>query len=183
LVAAERLFAEQGFGRVTMPAIAHTSGITAGAIYKHFDNKADLFFEVVRRAVQATAASATVENPSDTMSLPNVVASYTTRGVRLLRQLAVEVHYASAKHPQVRRLLRQSLDRQIQQISEYLAAGQKAGKVAAAVDPEFLACAVLVFIMGLMHMETLVPQLINDSKWCDFVRERTVALLCSPAPC
>ncbi len=177
LTSAERLFAQRGFNSVTMPMIAHASGITAGAIYKHFDGKADLFFEVVRRAVQASSVSAAVGSPSDVMSLPRIVGSYTTCGLRLLRQLAVEVHYASVKHPEVRRLLRRSLDLQIKEIGDYLASGQQAGKLDQAVDAELLACAVLVFIMGLMHMETLVPQFVGDTRWRDFVRNRVAALV------
>src|SRR5271169_5739472 len=53
LASAERLFAERGFERVSMPAIAKASGVTAGAIYKHFESKADLLFEVVRSALSS----------------------------------------------------------------------------------------------------------------------------------
>src|SRR5271156_4035307 len=84
LAAAEGLFASRGFDGVTMPAIAEASGITAGAIYKHFTGKAALFFEVVRRAVEAAPASA------DGGSLPEMVASYTTRRLKRVRQMAVE---------------------------------------------------------------------------------------------
>src|SRR5882757_9198196 len=51
LLAATRFFAEQGFASTSMPAIAKASGVTAGAIYRHFDSKADLLFEVTRRAL------------------------------------------------------------------------------------------------------------------------------------
>jgi len=163
-----------------MPMIAQASGITAGAIYKHFDSKADLFFEIVRRAVQSTSATAAVGRTCDTTSLPSIVANYTTREQKLLRQLAVEVHYASAKHREVHRLLRRSLDRQIQEIRDYLAAGQQAGKLDSGVDAELLACAVLVFIMGLMHLETLVPRLVGDIKWRNFVRNRVATLVGLP---
>src|SRR5215472_6615915 len=37
LEAAARLFAEMGFENASMPVIAKASGITAGAIYKHFE--------------------------------------------------------------------------------------------------------------------------------------------------
>jgi AcrR family transcriptional regulator len=57
LSAAQRLFAERGYERVSMPAIAKDAGITAGAIYKHFGSKAELFFVVVRQAVLATASA------------------------------------------------------------------------------------------------------------------------------
>jgi AcrR family transcriptional regulator len=178
--AAERLFATHGFSTGSMPMIAEASGITAGAIYKHFDSKADLFFEVVRRAVRATSVAAAVESPSNSTDLAGLVANHTSRRLRLLRKLAVEVHYASARHPDVRRLLRKSLDLQIRQIGEYLATGQHSGKFDPAADPELLACTVLVFIMGLMHMETLLPQLVDDPKWRNFVQDRVAALVGMP---
>jgi TetR/AcrR family acrAB operon transcriptional repressor len=171
LAAAEALFASHGFDGVTMPAIAAASGITAGAIYKHFTSKAALFFEVVRRAVEAAPASAGGE------SLPEAVASYTTRRLKRVRQMAVEVHYAAARNPEVRRMLRGALDRQIGEIGEAVAAAQRSGALSADADPELAATAVMAFIMGLMHMETLAPKLVGDARWRDFVRDRAAALL------
>src|SRR6266571_4436688 len=52
LSAAAQLFAEQGFAHASMPAIASLSGITAGAIYRHFESKAELLLEVVKRALR-----------------------------------------------------------------------------------------------------------------------------------
>src|SRR5580658_7190922 len=118
LTAAERLFAERGFDGASMPAIAKASGITAGAIYKHFDSKADLFFEVVRRAVQSIPLPAATGSASGVALLPAIAAMYTTLRLKLLRQLAVEIHSASVKDPRVRRLLRRSLDLTIRQIRD-----------------------------------------------------------------
>src|SRR5919108_164828 len=53
LSAAAQLFAEYGFASTSMPAIAERSGITAGAIYRHFVSKAELLLEVVKRALEA----------------------------------------------------------------------------------------------------------------------------------
>src|SRR5215472_18261659 len=50
LASASRLFAEKGFDGASMPAIAKASGITAGAIYKHFEGKGELLLEVLRRS-------------------------------------------------------------------------------------------------------------------------------------
>jgi AcrR family transcriptional regulator len=158
-----------------MPKIAAASGITAGAIYKHFESKEDLFFEVVRRAVQSVAI--TTERPSDgAIELPRIVAAYTTRPFRLLRQFAVEIHYASVKHSRVRRLLRRALDQNIGQIRDGIVRARRAGALESA-DSELLASAVMVFVMGLMHMETLLPHLVGDPKWRDFVEKRMDALL------
>jgi AcrR family transcriptional regulator len=89
LSAAERLFAERGFDRASMPEIARLGGITAGASYKHFDSKDDLFFEVVRRAVDNADIAST--------DLPRIVSAYTLLRLTLLHRLAVEIHRASAE--------------------------------------------------------------------------------------
>jgi AcrR family transcriptional regulator len=96
LSAAERLFAEQGYGNVSMPVIAAAAGITAGAIYKHFEGKEELFFHVVHRAVAAVHAVPAPGN-SD-LSLARLIANYTTERLKRARQLAIEMHYASVKH-------------------------------------------------------------------------------------
>jgi AcrR family transcriptional regulator len=175
LASAERLFAEQGFNDVTMPMIAGASGITAGAIYKHFDSKVAVFFEVIRGAVESTVVSAGARPGG--MTLPNVVAGFTARGRRRFRQLAIEIHSASRKHAQVRHLLRRSVDRQIAEISGEIIASQYAGTIDPADSPELLASAVMVFIMGLMHMETLLPQLVGNEEWADLVASRIALLL------
>ena len=43
LESAERLFFEQGVARTTLEEIARAAGVTRGAVYWHFRNKADLF--------------------------------------------------------------------------------------------------------------------------------------------
>ena len=176
LASAERLFAERGFDGVTMPMIAGASGITAGAIYKHFKGKAELFFEVVRRAVESTPATPTgVALNID--ALPRAVASYTERRLRRVRQLAIEMHAASTKDAQIRRLLRRTLDTQIAEIRDGLAAAQAVGAIEPGLEPEALAHAVFVMIMGLLHLETLAPQLVGDAQWRDFIRDRAAALI------
>lgn len=46
LLAARDLFVRRGFHNVTMADIAASVGITAGGLYKHFSNKADVLVEV-----------------------------------------------------------------------------------------------------------------------------------------
>jgi AcrR family transcriptional regulator len=178
LTAAERLFAEHGFSSVSMPMIAKASSITAGAIYKHFDGKADLFFEVVRQTVQSAPSPEAADAAAAGVALlPHIAAMYTTPGLKLLRQLAVETHYASTRHPRVGELLRRSLDATIQQISAQVVAAQRAGELDRDTDAELLASAAMVFIMGLMHMESLLPHLVGDPKWHDFVQNRVTTLI------
>jgi AcrR family transcriptional regulator len=159
-----------------MPMVAAASGITAGAIYKHFDSKSDLFFKVVQRVVQS-APLPTAQTESDPNLLPRIIATLTTPKLKLFRQLAVEIHYASVKHPRVRQLLRRSLEHNIEQVRSGVVAMQRAGKLDQSIDSKSLACVIMVFVMGLMHMETLLPQLVGDAKWHDFVQDRAAALM------
>ena len=106
LSAAAQLFAEQGFASTSMPAIAALSGITAGAIYRHFESKAELLLEVVKRALAALPLSfERSSGAEDAALLPEFAARLTDPALTLLRQLAVEVHAAARRDPEVRRLL------------------------------------------------------------------------------
>ncbi len=175
LIAAERLFAEQGYANVSMPTIAAASGITAGAIYKHFEGKEELFFHVVHRAVREVHA---VQAAGDgNVSLAQLIAAYTTERMKRARQLAVEMHYASAKHPKIRRLLRRSLEQNIVDIARDIRSAQAGGQLDSRIDPVMQASAVMTFLMGLMHMETLIPEKVGDKEWHDFVEKHIAALL------
>lgn len=177
LSAAERLFAEHGFTGVSMPTIAKASGITAGAIYKHFASKDDLFFEVVAQVSRTVHAVPLPEGRSDASLLPDIVAMYTSPRLKLLRLLSVETHYASARHPRVRRLLRRALDHNVAQITGSIVAARDAGKLTFEGDPVLLASSIMVVILGLMHMETLLPDKVGDAEWHNFVRDRVKVLL------
>ncbi|HEY1707320.1 MAG TPA: helix-turn-helix domain-containing protein [Rhizomicrobium sp.] len=180
LAAAERLFAESGYSNVSMPAIAKASGITAGAIYKHFEGKDDLFLHVVRHAAQSSATAIGPDDGSAVTRLPRGAALCTMPGLKLLRQIAIEMHYAARRDAKVRRLLRRSLDMQIDGIAADIAAAQKTGELDHTLDPRLLASSVMVFIVGLMDQEVVVPSLIGDAAWHDFVEGRVAALLGLP---
>src|SRR5205823_12284240 len=103
---AGQLFAEQGFAHASMPAIASRSGITAGAIYRHFASKAELLLEVVKRALRVLPLSFEGGNgENDAAMLPEVAARLTDPALKLLRQLSLEVHAAARRDPEVSKLL------------------------------------------------------------------------------
>lgn len=176
LAAAERLFAEEGFDRVSMPAIAAASGITAGAIYKHFASKDELFFAVVRGVVEASARREVAAFDAAT-DIPRFVAEYSTERLKRIRQLAVEIHYASGKHPKVRRMLKRGLEARIAELTGAVAEAQRAGRLDPANDAGMLTLSVFVFILGMVQMESLAPERIGDPVWERFVEGRVAALL------
>lgn len=172
LNAAERLFALNSFDRVSVPEIAHAAGITAGAIYKHFASKDELFFEIVSRAVD-TAPMPQVQGPASPGDLPRSIAAYATPELSLVRRLAVEVHHAASQHPKVRALLLKAIEHRVQEIGAAIRADQPSRTG----DVSMTAHAVIVFVLGLMHMESLAPQLIGDTAWQSTIADSVRALL------
>ena len=85
-----------------MPAIAKASGVTAGAIDKYFESKGELLFEVVKGALSSVPLFSAPGNELDL--LLRQAAIYTEREMKQLRQLSLEIHSASSKHPRVRRV-------------------------------------------------------------------------------
>ncbi len=56
LDAARALFVSKGYADTSTPEIAVAAGITRGALYHHFEDKRDLFRQVLQRESQAVAA-------------------------------------------------------------------------------------------------------------------------------
>jgi len=181
LTSAARLFAEHGFEGASMPAIAKASGITAGAIYKHFGSKGELLLEVMKRSFQSTplfvqsAAAGT-----DATALPRLASIYTEPELKLVRMLSLEAHSAATKDAQVRRALSHSNAMAMRYIHDTIATAQRERKLDPELDADFVARLFCLFVMGLLHMDTLLPDLVGDHSWRDFVRERVATLIGVP---
>lgn len=71
LQAAEVLFLEKGVSHTSLDAIARQAGVTRGAVYWHFQNKAELFHEMlnqVRLPPECMAALLANDSACDSMS-------------------------------------------------------------------------------------------------------------------
>jgi AcrR family transcriptional regulator len=177
LASAARLFAENGFEGSSMPAIAKASGITAGAIYKHFKSKGELLLEVVKRSFESTPLFMQNSAAATAAALPRLASVYTEPELKLVRQLSIEVHSAASRDSEVSRVLALSDEAAMQYISDAIALAQREGKLDPKLNPEFAARMFCVFVMGLLHMDTLLPNLTGDKSWRDFVHERISTLI------
>ena len=178
LNAAAQLFAQHGFASTSMPAIAERSGITAGASYRYFKSKAELLLEVVKRALGALPLSFERSSGADDAALlPEFAARLTDPTLTLLRQLSVEVHAAARRDPEVGKLLAAYNETALRKIRALLEVEQQARPRATRWTPEFTARALIVFLMGLNHMDTLHPQLVGDRAWREFVASHVAMLL------
>jgi AcrR family transcriptional regulator len=179
LMSAANLFATHGFAHTSMPAIAKQSGITPGAIYRHFDSKAQLLMAVVRYALETLPTSVRVLEPAelDASDLPEFAASYTTPGYKLIRQLSLEVHAAGSRARDAKTLLSKVNEESARVISRSISAAQTIGTFDKHLDPDFAAIFFQVMVMGLAHLDTLQPDLIGNQSWHDFILDRVSAVL------
>ena len=186
LVSAAHLFATHGFANTSMPAIAKQSGITPGAIYRHFESKAQLLVEVVRYALATLPTSIRVLEPTKLVAsdLPEFAASYTTPGYKLIRQLSLEIHAAGSRASDAMTLLSKVNEEAARVVSCSIAVAQSNGTLDRSLDPDFAAIFFQATVMGLAHLDTLQPGLIGNQAWHDFILDRLSAVLglSRPAP-
>lgn len=67
---------KHGFGESGMAALAASAGVTTGALYKHFDGKADLFTALITAEMQRTAQMYAAVEPGDEVGVARMLAGY-----------------------------------------------------------------------------------------------------------
>jgi AcrR family transcriptional regulator len=99
-----RCFAELGYSRARLTDIVAEAGVTTGALYGHFDSKADFFDALF--ALYGDALSAALDESS---SLVDAIAQYleVSREYRGVVRASAEILQARSDHAAARRRLRE----------------------------------------------------------------------------
>ena len=67
---------KHGFNDSGMAALAASAGVTTGALYKHFDGKADLFAALIKAELERTAQMYDAVDPADDASVARSLNGY-----------------------------------------------------------------------------------------------------------
>lgn len=160
LDAAEALFCERGVMTTTLDQIARAAGVTRGAVYWHFGNKAEIFEAVFNRAT----------SPLDAM-LDALAADPGDDPLGRLEKNSADVLVLTVTEPRVRSVLamlyrgfdqspdfvdymaREEASRQACRckIETVIQAAIRAGQLAGHPPAADVAAAIMAFIGGLMH--------------------------------
>ena len=185
LEAAADLFAERGFAAASMSAIAEQADLTTGALYGHFEGKAELLLAVVERALLDLPMTQTLEGPDLPLAgaafLPRMASEYAAPERHRLRRLAVEVHTAAGRDKRVAELVSDSNQRVVRGIRSVLDQALGPATASAALDRDYSARLLLVMVMGLQHLDTLDPTLVGDPDWIRALEAGVARLLELPA--
>jgi AcrR family transcriptional regulator len=144
LAAAAATIEDGGYAAASVAAIAERAGVSAGALYRHFPSKAELFVEVFRtHAQRELAAMHAAGERATTFSarLAAVVETYATTALANRRLAWALVYEPVDPLVDAERLVHRRLYRD--QMAELLRLGMDAGEIPAADDPELLAAVVV----------------------------------------
>lgn len=173
LDAAERVFCERGVGHASLAEVADAAGVTRGAIYWHFQSKADLFQAMLTRADMPQEASLQRMDEAartDPLGALRTAAIETllaiTRDQRAQRVYEVaflrceytdELECVRTKHAQLR-------DRCYGRMERVLRAAVEHGQLPADLDVKVAARGLYAYIGGLMRDALEVPQHLQLAK-------------------
>jgi TetR/AcrR family acrAB operon transcriptional repressor len=169
---AERVFLKRGVSRTTLEDIAEAAGVTRGAIYWHFKNKADLFEAMMERVSlpmedMAARADDDLEDPLDYVRgcalkvLEHVTADPQSRRVQEICHYKVEyvdeMEQLRARHIECRTNALTLVERGMRSAS-------KKGLLAPWVNPRLAAIGLHAMVVGLIQSWVLDPKYLALSK-------------------
>lgn len=143
LDAAAASCAERGFDGATLQAIAGRAGLTATAVYNHFDSREELLYAAgVRELRRMTDAV----RRSERSTFEDVAHAYLDPEMTSTRRLLAELHLAGRRDPRLAELLASWHRSEAEELARHQSG-----------DPDPLATAKALFLMllGLCHLDDL----------------------------
>ena len=163
-----------------MSAIAERADLTSGAIYAHFDSKADLLLAVVKNSLEESPLNDLARKEPeqrDAGQIPRLISMYADPERLRLRRLAVEVHAAALRDKRVDDLLSDGNRRVVDAYREQIELPSELGAQRNASDSDYIARFLQVIAMGLSHLDTLDPALIGDPNFRAWLEQVVAGML------
>jgi TetR/AcrR family acrAB operon transcriptional repressor len=152
--AASRLFAEKGYADTSVQAIAEASGISRGSIAWHFGSKEGLLFAVVDASFAEWESEVLVRllgegrGPASLRDVVEAHLEFVRTNPEIVRLFFVLLTGALGPHAQLRARYVAIYERFRGHGREWLRAARDSGAIAADVDPESAATAIIGALAG-----------------------------------
>jgi AcrR family transcriptional regulator len=181
LAAAADVFAERGYDGTRVADIAAVAGVSNGALYAHFDSKAELLAAALRAHGQRQLADMVAADPG--RSITDILLEVGC-GLRQRREtrgyLIVEALVAARRDPEVAKLIRDQSAERADWLAGLIGAAQARGEIDLALSADALAHFCLLLAMG---SALITPDLheIGDEEWAALLTRVTQVLAPRPA--
>lgn len=148
LDAAAEVFCERGYDGTTVAEVARRAGLTTGAIYANFRDKAELLLKTIERATSAAvidmeAARAAGASPADRLLL--MARRMVSEPDSTERLLFVEMFSAARRHPEVGRRVTEALSAMESELAKLMDKARGDGDV----DPRWESAVLARFCLAL----------------------------------
>jgi TetR/AcrR family acrAB operon transcriptional repressor len=166
LDAAEAIFRERGVTRTSLSEVAAAAGLTRGAVYWHFKDKADLFRAMCDRATLPldamfeSAGNRTCSDPLGTLRALSIGALQSLAGDTRAQNVFEIVFHKSELVDELAGLAgahRQERCECLTQIEDILRRSAELGQLPADTDPRLATQALHALMVGIMHEWVLDP--------------------------
>jgi TetR/AcrR family acrAB operon transcriptional repressor len=166
LDAAEAIFCRRGVTRTSLSEVATAAGMTRGAVYWHFKDKADLFRAMCERATLPLdamferAGEAALTDPLGTLRALSIGALQSLAGDPRAQKVFEIVFHKSElvdELADLARAHRQERGACLAQIENIMRASAAAGQLPADLDPMLATQGLHALMVGIMHEWVLDP--------------------------
>lgn len=163
IAATEALIQSKGLARVTTKEIARATGMSEGALYRHFDHKDDVFLAVIGKQLPGLAGVidqfvvGTNTVAENLIGICLAVISYYEQLIPLSAASFADIELLR-RHRELVNLLG-GPERLHERIAEYIAAEQQLGRI----DPEPPALTIVVLLLGPLFQYAFLHQLLDDT--------------------
>ena len=164
VAAAAEVFAERGYEGARVQEIVRRAGLSTGAIYTNFRNKADLLLAAVGTA-SVDSLFATIELAGGTAEGLRRAGHELPTARRDKRPLLFEALVAARRDPEVAALLRKRLVTFRSLVAHVVATGQREGDLAPDVDAAAVAEFCQALGMGFLLMEAVGLPHAGEAEW------------------
>lgn len=149
LSSAAKVFARRGYDGASIAEITSEAGLTSGAVYAHYESKAELFVATLRSHGERELDRMLGQSePANLLDLMAVIAATFDRRDPEEGSLLVAAIVAASRHPEVAAHLGAGMAQRETFFSALIRAGQDAGGVADDVSAASLARLALMVALG-----------------------------------
>jgi AcrR family transcriptional regulator len=176
LAAAADVFAERGYDGTRVADIAAAAGVSNGALYAHFDSKAELLVAALRAHGQRLLADMIAADPSRPITeMLLTVGRWLPRRRDPRGYLIVEALVAARRDKDVAVPMRDLAEERARWLTALMREAQAAGEIDSSLSPAALAHFCLLLGMG---SALITPDLhrIGDQEWAELLTRVTAVL-------